>query len=172
MGKCLRAILHPLRNTPADYPPYIHIFLRRSPSRFRPFPLTIEAKAVSPHCLPARPLLRGGNRRIMLQTTSPAKRHHVSTLAEIEQRTGELHRLAGRPQPKPLIRPSEPEIDPLPAEQSAHAPPSQRSPQPALSEAALYGLAGSAVRTMAPHTGDWRGQTGGDRLVWTPNLRH
>jgi hypothetical protein len=86
----------------------------------------------------------------MPQTTTTADRPHVPTLAEIEQRRAELHRLAGRPQPKPLVRPSEPEIDPHPAEQSPHAPPPQ-FPQPTLSEAALHGLAGSAVRTMAPH---------------------
>jgi len=84
----------------------------------------------------------------MPQTTTTAHRPHVPTLAEIEQRRAELHRLAGRPQPRPLVRPSEPEIDPLPAKQSTQAPP---LPQPVLAEAALYGLAGSAVRTMAPH---------------------
>jgi hypothetical protein len=87
----------------------------------------------------------------MPQTTTVADRPHVPTLAEIQQRRAELHRLAGRPQPKPLVRPSEPKIDPLPAEQSPHAPPPPQFAQPVLAEAALYGLAGSAVRTLSPH---------------------
>ena len=66
----------------------------------------------------------------MPQTTTTADRPHVPTPAEIEQRRAKLHRLAGRHQPKPLVRPSEPEIDPLRAEQSPHAPPSPQFPQP------------------------------------------
>jgi hypothetical protein len=86
----------------------------------------------------------------MLQNTSTANRPHLPTLAEVEQRRAELLRLANRPQPKSRLQPPAPEIDPFPPKQSRHAPP--QCPQPVLAEAALHGLAGLAVRTIAPHT--------------------
>jgi hypothetical protein len=86
----------------------------------------------------------------MLQNTSTANRPRVSILAEIEQRRAELHRLAGRPQSRPLIRPSEPEIDPFPPKQSPQATPRPECPQPVLAEPALHGLAGLVVHTIAP----------------------
>ena len=96
----------------------------------------------------------------MLQNTSTANRPHVPTLAEIEQRRAELARLAGRPQPKPLRQPAEPppqpppqpKIDPFSAKQSPHPAPRPECPKPVLAEAALHGLAGLVVGTIAPHT--------------------
>ena len=92
----------------------------------------------------------------MLQT-STANRPHIPTLAEIEQRRAELHRLAGRRQPKPLRQPPEPppqpppqpKIDPISAKQSPHPAPRPECPQPVLAEAALQGLAGLVVGTIA-----------------------
>jgi hypothetical protein len=89
----------------------------------------------------------------MQQTTNTANRPHVPTLAEIERRRAELLRLAPRPQPKARSQPPEPEINPIdPAPGPASTSPPPRCPQPVLAEAALHGLAGLAVRTIAPHT--------------------
>jgi hypothetical protein len=92
----------------------------------------------------------------MPQNTSTANRPHVPTHAEIEQRRAELRRLANRPQPKPRSQPGEPppppKIDPISAKPSPHATPRPQCPQPVLAEAALHGLAGLVVGTIAPHT--------------------
>ena len=73
------------------------------------------------------------------------------TLANVRQRATELLDLHRQLQ----AQQSEPDLDPPSssdqAPQSSLASP-QRSTDPELSEAALYGLAGLAVRTIAPHT--------------------
>src|ERR1700733_7333096 len=72
------------------------------------------------------------------------------TLASLRQRRSELLDLP----PQPQAQPPEPDPDPPPpgpAPQPSLTP-LQLSPNPALGEAALYGPAGLAVRTIAPHT--------------------
>src|ERR1700744_3899115 len=52
-------------------------------------------------------------------------------------------------------RPPQPEPDPTPGQDPPQPPllsPSQLSANPVLGEAALYGVAGSAARALAPHT--------------------
>jgi hypothetical protein len=83
-------------------------------------------------------------------------RPYVSTLAEIQQRRAELLGLPLPPQREQHTQPPEP--DPYPPPSPNPAPPAESpltsSPaaNPKLGEAALHGLAGLAVRTIAPHT--------------------
>jgi hypothetical protein len=86
-------------------------------------------------------------------------RRSFPDLASVEQRLEEL--LALQPQPQPKAKPPKPKPDPPPKPatkpQASQAPPQPSacpaSPaSPALDKAALYGLAGLVVRTIAPHT--------------------
>ena len=93
----------------------------------------------------------------MLRNTSSAVvRPYVPTLAEIQQRRAELLGFRLQPQREQHTQPPEP--DPYPPPSPNPAPPAESpltsSPaaNPKLGEAALHGLAGLAVRTIAPHT--------------------
>jgi hypothetical protein len=69
------------------------------------------------------------------------------TLANLRQRRGELLNVPSEPpQPEPDPTPGQ---DPPP---QPLLPPHQLSANPVLGEAALYGVAGSAARALAPHT--------------------
>src|SRR5580658_663390 len=84
-------------------------------------------------------------------TFSGIARATFPTLASLRQRRAELLDLP----PQPQAQPPEPDPDPPPrpdqAPQPSFAPP-HLAANPVLGEAALYGLAGLAVRTIAPHT--------------------
>jgi hypothetical protein len=93
----------------------------------------------------------------MLRNTSTGiARPYVPTLADIQRRRAELLGLLPQPQPEQQTQPPEPDpylppsLNPAPAA----GPPLTSSPaaNPRLGEAALHGLAGLAVRTIAPHT--------------------
>src|ERR1700677_215817 len=88
-------------------------------------------------------MLRNANNRIV--------RPSFPTLASMRQSRAELLDLP----PQPLAQPPESNPDPTPRPdpppQPSFAPP-QRPANPALGEAALQGLAGLAVRPIAPHT--------------------
>ena len=93
----------------------------------------------------------------MLRNTSSAVvRPYVPTLADIQRRRAELLGLPLPPQREQHTQPPEP--DPYPPPSPNPAPPAESpltsSPaaNPKLGEAALHGLAGLAVRTIAPHT--------------------
>ncbi|MGA8439593.1 MAG: hypothetical protein WB714_15290, partial [Candidatus Sulfotelmatobacter sp.] len=95
---------------------------------------------------------------MLLNASAEAVRPYIPTLAEIQQRRAELLGLVPQPQGEQHTQPPEP--DPYSASPpnpvSAAASPHPRSPgpsaNPTLGEAALHGLAGLAVRTIAPHT--------------------
>jgi hypothetical protein len=74
----------------------------------------------------------------------------LPTLADIQRRRTELLAWQGRPQPaqKTHPAPAVPPASPVPP----MGPPCNAPAWPSLSEAALHGLAGLVVRTMAPHT--------------------
>jgi hypothetical protein len=86
----------------------------------------------------------------MLRNTSNGiVRPYVPTLADLQRRRAELHSLP--PQPEHPTEPPEPPA--LGAAQPEEAPLTPApSVTPKLGEAALHGLAGLAVRTIAPHT--------------------
>jgi hypothetical protein len=69
----------------------------------------------------------------------------------MRQSRAELLDLPSQPQAQPPEPDPDPTPRPDPPPQPSFAPP-QRSANPALGEAALHGLAGLAVRTIAPHT--------------------
>jgi hypothetical protein len=73
------------------------------------------------------------------------------TLASVQQRQVELLNFLHQSQAKPPEPRPDPPPRPAPPPQPS-LPASQRSANPVLREAALYGLAGLAVRTIAPHT--------------------
>jgi hypothetical protein len=79
-------------------------------------------------------------------------RPHLPTLAEIQQRSAEL--LGFVPELRQPTKASEPGPYPptRPAADSPRTPPPGPTANPTLGEAALHGLAGLAVRTIAPHT--------------------
>jgi hypothetical protein len=85
-------------------------------------------------------------------------RPYVPTLADIQRRRAELLGLAAQPQRQQHTQP--PETDPfppaspdrVPLPESPRTPSLCPAPKPNLGEAALHGLAGLAVRTIAPHT--------------------
>ena len=84
----------------------------------------------------------------MLRNTSTGiMRPYVPTLADIQRRAAELGHLQ---QPERPAQPSEPDPYPPPSLNPAPAPPPPVTPK--LAEPALHGLAGRAVRTIAPHT--------------------
>jgi hypothetical protein len=78
---------------------------------------------------------------MLRNTINGIARLSFPTVADLRQRRGELLNLPAQP----------PEPHPDPAPQPSFAPP-QLPPNPVLGEAALQGLAGLAVRTIAPHT--------------------
>ena len=71
------------------------------------------------------------------QTTTGIRRPHVPTLAE--------HRRAG-------LLDFHPQLDPQPPAESSHPPAPDQIANPNLHQAALHGLAGHALRTIAPHS--------------------
>src|ERR1700677_1071214 len=84
-------------------------------------------------------------------TFSGIARATFPTLASLRQRRAELLDLP----PQPQAQPPEPDPDPPPRPDQAPQPafpPPHLSANPVLGEAALHGLAGLAVRTIAPHT--------------------
>ncbi len=78
------------------------------------------------------------------------------TLAQIQQRRAELLALSRQTQPKRRTQPPDPSPysppSPAPAQQSPRTPDPRPAAHPELHQAALYGLAGLAVQTIAPHT--------------------
>jgi hypothetical protein len=95
---------------------------------------------------------------MLRQTTANMGRPHLPTLADIERRQAELLALLSKRQPEQPTQP--PDSEPyFPSSANRAAPPEATrtpTPRPAanpnLGEAALHGLAGLAVRTIAPHT--------------------
>ena len=92
----------------------------------------------------------------MLRNTSTVVRPYVPTLAEIQRRRAELLGLPLPPRREQHTQP--PESNPYPPPSPNPAPPAESpltsslAANPKLREAALHGLAGLAVRTIAPHT--------------------
>ena len=72
------------------------------------------------------------------------------TLASVQKRRAEL--LGLPPQPEERAQPSKPDPEPPPRPDPVPIPSLAPSANPVLSEAALHGLAGLAVRTIAPPT--------------------
>src|SRR6202167_4423700 len=87
----------------------------------------------------------------MLNTVNGLAPSPLPTLANVRQRAAELLDLQSQLQAQPRTPTLDPPSRSDQAPQSSLAPP-QRSTIPVLGEAALYGLAGLAVRTIAPHT--------------------
>jgi hypothetical protein len=82
------------------------------------------------------------------QTTTDMGRPHLPTFADIERRQAELLALLHKRQPKqPTHRP-----DQAASLEATRTLPPRPAANPNLGEAALHGLAGLAVRTIAPHT--------------------
>jgi hypothetical protein len=85
------------------------------------------------------------------QTTNGIGRPHLPTFADIERRQAELIALLSQ-QPEQHTQSREPNLN-FPSPRGPASPPSPTpSAGPNLGEAALHGLAGLAVRTIAPHT--------------------
>jgi hypothetical protein len=84
-------------------------------------------------------------------TFSGIVRPSFPTLASLRQRRSDLLDLPPQPQAQPPEPDPDPPSRPDPPPQPSFAPP-QLSANPVLGEAALYGPAGLAVRTLAPHT--------------------
>jgi hypothetical protein len=83
----------------------------------------------------------------MLRNAITGRVHpHLPTIAEIHRRRTELPALPRQSQPEHYTQP--PELNSYPSPSSQRAP----SANPNLAEAAFHGLAGLAVRTIAPHT--------------------
>ena len=76
-------------------------------------------------------------------TSTGITRPVLPTLADIQRRRNELLGIQPQPQPKQQTRPALPTPEPEPPPAPEH---------PILGDAALHGLAGLAVRTLAPHT--------------------
>ena len=88
----------------------------------------------------------------MLRNTSNGiTRPYVPTLADLQRRRAELHSLPPQPE-HPTEPPEPPSLNPAPPAGAPLTPPPCPSVTPKLDEAALHGLAGLAVRTIAPHT--------------------
>ena len=95
---------------------------------------------------------------MLRQTTTNNGRPHLPTFAEIERRQAEL--LASMPKlhPEQPTQPHDPDpsfpSSPYPASppQATRTPPPRPAANANLGQAALHGLAGLAVRTIAPHT--------------------
>jgi hypothetical protein len=71
----------------------------------------------------------------------------LPNLAQIQRRSAELQRTQPHPTPSERINPSSPELEPPPTAASSRIPAGLQ-----LNEDALYGVAGHAVRTLAPHS--------------------
>jgi hypothetical protein len=95
---------------------------------------------------------------MLRQATTGIGRPHVPTLAEIQQRSIELLGFLQQSQPEQHTQPLKPDPHfssspgPVPARESPRTPSPYPTENPRLGEAALHGLAGLAVRTIAPHT--------------------
>ena len=88
----------------------------------------------------------------MLRNTSNGIiRPYVPTLADLQRRRAELHSLPPQPE-HPTEPPEPPSLNPAPPAEAPLTPAPCPSVTPKLDEAALHGLAGLAVRTIAPHT--------------------
>ena len=88
----------------------------------------------------------------MLRNTSNGIiRPYVPTLADLQRRGAELHSLSPQPE-HPTEPPELPPLNPAPPAETPLTPAPGPSVTPKLDEAALHGLAGLAVRTIAPHT--------------------
>jgi len=95
---------------------------------------------------------------MLRQSTPGPRRPYLPTLAQLQQRRGSL--LADPPQPQPVQQTQHPERDTYRPHPPEHLPPPESprtasptpSANPHLAEPALHGLAGQAVRTIAPHT--------------------
>lgn len=86
---------------------------------------------------------------MLRQTTTGISRPHLPTLADIERRQAELLAFLSKQQPEQQTpSPSERESP----RQATRTPPPRPAANPRLGQAALHGLAGLAVRTIAPHT--------------------
>jgi hypothetical protein len=87
-------------------------------------------------------------------------RPFIPTLADVQRRRAELLGLLSQPQPERHTEPAEPdpyfpsspEPDPAPAPEPPRPPAPRPAATPKLGDSALQGLAGLAVRTIAPHT--------------------
>ena len=90
----------------------------------------------------------------MLRNTSTGIiRPYVPTLADIQRRRAELLNPLPQSLPEYPTQPPEPStLNPAPSGEAPLTPASAPSAIPKLDEAALHGLAGLAVRTIAPHT--------------------
>ena len=90
----------------------------------------------------------------MLRNTSTGIiRPYVPTLADIQRRRAELLNPLPQSLPEYPTQPPEPStLNPAPSGEAPLTPASAPSANPKLDEAALHGLAGLAVRTIAPHT--------------------
>ena len=88
----------------------------------------------------------------MLRNTSNGiTRPYVPTLADLQRRRAELHSLPPQPE-HPTEPPEPPSLNPAPPAGAPLTPLPCPSVTPKLDDAALHGLAGLAVRTIAPHT--------------------
>jgi hypothetical protein len=85
---------------------------------------------------------------MLRNTINGVMRPSFPTLASLRHRRAELL----DPPPQPQAQAPEPDPDPPPTSAPAPQPSLQASASPVLGEAALQGLAGLAVRTIAPHT--------------------
>jgi hypothetical protein len=85
---------------------------------------------------------------MLRNTINGVMRPSFPTLASLRHRRAELLDLP----PQPQAQAPEPDPDPPPTSAPAPQPSLQASASPALGEAALQGLAGLALRTIAPHT--------------------
>ena len=88
---------------------------------------------------------------MLRNTFNGVVRPSFPTLASLRHRRAELLDLPPQPQTQAPEPDPDPPSRPDQAPQPSLAPP-QRSANPVLGEAALHGIAGLAVRTMAPHT--------------------
>ncbi len=86
---------------------------------------------------------------MLRQTANGIRQPYVPTLADIERRQTELLDLLSKQQSEQRP-PSSSNRAPLP--EATRTPRPRRDANPSLGEAALHGLAGLAVRTIAPHT--------------------
>jgi hypothetical protein len=95
---------------------------------------------------------------MLRNSTTGIGRPHLPTFADIERRRAELLGLLPKFQPEQHHHPPQPDpyfpslTGPVPAPEARRTPPRRSATSPKLDEAALHGLAGLAVRTIAPHT--------------------
>src|ERR1700722_17425862 len=87
-----------------------------------------------------------------LPVSTEVVRPYVPTLAEIQQRRAELLALLPQDQREPYTQKPQPQPNTPPAQTAGRSGPPGPTSNPILAEAALHGLAGLAVRTIAPHT--------------------